>query len=1318
MSGTPKKRRNDFDEADEPEHGLAKHSHRHKKKKHKDRKHKYADPESRSSAKTDHSLKSREHLHSVGERSEHKDRTDVYASRYGTDKTEHRERTEFHCGRYGSSGSSVRDKEEYYKSKNISQIKMEHEEGETSSTNYVSSIKSEKNDVDGDLREHHRRSYETKYESYKCQTEIVKSEERTELKVKEEAHSSDSESESELDFNFDFTQYKSDLIKIFFRDQNFIKRGTQEYEDFWLFVVKYLDFQRKKKSKQVKGSHAVQNPPSSGELGLPQRYDNRYRINMSLVSKNVDLFLKKGRLVDYDVDKALTRERVTQFRNIFLHYLDFQQKQKLNKIKKIQKDQRNLPIFQYKQMIVGMIRRHQIVVVAGDTGCGKSTQVPQYLLEGGFENIACTQPRRIACISLSKRVGYETLHEYGSEVAYQVRFEKTKTKATKVIFLTEGLLLRQMSTDPYLKQYNVIVIDEVHERHIFTDFLLGVLKCMLQQRDDLKLVLMSATINISLFSGYFDNAPVIKVPGRLYPIQLEYYPLKQEEQVGKSERMDPTPYIRILQQIDHKYPKTERGDLLVFLSGMSDIMTVIEAVRVYALQTKGWIVLPLHSALSIQEQDQVFDIAPEGVRKCIVSTNIAETSVTIDGVRFIIDSGKVKEMNFDPKCKMQRLQEFWISRASAEQRKGRAGRTGPGICYRLYDETDYDAFQEYATPEIQRVTLDTLILQMISMGLPNARKFPFIEAPEMSSIENSISFLKEQDALTEDESLTPIGHMLSRLPVEVVIGKMLIMGSIFHMIDPVLSIAAAMSVQSPFTVRAHSDNDAIAARKSLESDHGDPFTLLNAFDEWIQVKAEGRGTRKWCKRRGMEEQRFYEMTKLKRQFKDLLEDHRLLDKVDEKERFYTSEERRQRHGERKRLAVLKREQQKESKKRKVLKFVEDDFTISDEEEDDKGDDVKDLEFRLSHDLDQLQETANKSRRFTRRDINLLKVILCSGLYPQVAIADDCNSYKPDSEQAFHTKNKPFILLHPTSVFANHPDVLQPSDIKDSQDHKLKLSSKHELLSYVSILETNKPYLINTMRVPALQTVTLFSNSIDTNTDCSRLVCDGWLEISFPDEESADSVISSIIMLRSTWQNLLKVRLEDTSREFDDKTRINPKSRKLEQVLARKLSEFLDSSVTYSIRRVLAAEMKHMYVGPGHELASCDTQKSFLPSVSGRQEHSVKGGIQVNSYLTYNCLVDDTTADVWGEYTSHMQRHWTCPQCDVSLIVSIVERLQHEIECQSHDKPATKEEEVKELEEERATQLNPLRKPYHCTDCDKDFTFTSTEILKHRKSHKT
>ncbi|ERE34116.1 putative ATP-dependent RNA helicase DHX34, partial [Cricetulus griseus] len=496
------------------------------------------------------------------------------------------------------------------------------------------------------------------------------------------------------------------LEDAFFRDEDYIRRGSEECQKFWAFFERLQRFQHlKAPRKEEKGAgHPKRGiPPALADL--PRTYDPRYRINLSILLRPADTRSCQGS------GRCLPPERASEFRRALLHYLDFAQKQAFGRLAKLQRERAALPIAQYGNRILQTLKDHQVVVVAGDTGCGKSTQVPQYLLAAGFSHVACTQPRRIACISLAKRVGFESLSQYGSQVGYQIRFESTRSAATKIVFLTVGLLLRQIQREPTLPQYQVLIVDEVHERHLHNDFLLGVLRRLLPRRPDLKVILMSATINISLFSSYFSQAPVVQVPGRLFHITVVYQPQEAEQTASKSERLDPRPFLRVLEAIDNKYPPEERGDLLVFLSGMAEISTVLDAAQAYASLTQRWVVLPLHSALSVADQDKVFDVAPAGVRKCILSTNIAETSVTIDGIRFVVDSGKVKEMSYDPQAKLQRLQEFWISQASAEQRKGRAGRTGPGVCYRLYAESDYDAFAPYPVPEIRRVALDSLVLQ-------------------------------------------------------------------------------------------------------------------------------------------------------------------------------------------------------------------------------------------------------------------------------------------------------------------------------------------------------------------------------------------------------------------------------------------------------------------------------------------------------------------------------------------------------------------------------------------------------------------------------
>lgn len=652
------------------------------------------------------------------------------------------------------------------------------------------------------------------------------------------------------------------------------------------------------------------------------------------------------------------------------------------------------------------------------------------------------------------------LCEYGSEVGYQIRFERSKSKNTKICFITEGLLLRQLSQESTLAQYDVLVLDEIHERHLHGDFLLGVAKCLIKARPELKLILMSATINIKLFSDYFseEEARVIEIPGRLYPIKLHYKPQLHDPggKKTRAERLNPEPFIQIMQLIDQKYPVTERGDLLIFMSGLNEITAVVDAAKEYATAKNNWIILPLHSSLAIVDQDKVFDYAPDGMRKCIVSTNIAETSVTIDGIRFVVDSGKVKEMSYDPTNKMSRLKEFWISKASAEQRKGRAGRTGPGICYRLYAEQQFQTLEAYSAPEICRVCLESLILQMISMGLPNARLFPFIEPPPLDSIESSILSLKHHDALTADEKLTSIGRALSRLPVDISIGKMLLMGCVFSQLQPVLTMAAALSVQSPFTNRAYRDHECETARKDLESDHGDPITLLNAYREWLDLKSLNyerkhvESTKVWCRRRGLEEQRFFEITKLRNQFQDLLKDCGLLQVVESGK--LSSSERAIRHGEMRQLKEMRRAHKMEApRKRKLL--TSDSWGQEDGEEEPGKVDIRDVEFRLSHDQSKMRDLLSGATACSYRDLMTLKLILVSGLYPQIAIGDEFNYCKSPAQQFYHTNSKPFTSLHPMGYFGNNPQMLQlnDSEIIDkplSYKSKAPLSDRHQLLCYL------------------------------------------------------------------------------------------------------------------------------------------------------------------------------------------------------------------------------------------------------------------------------
>ncbi|XP_053461455.1 probable ATP-dependent RNA helicase DHX34 isoform X2 [Nycticebus coucang] len=1107
------------------------------------------------------------------------------------------------------------------------------------------------------------------------------------------------------------------LEDAFFREENYICQGSEECQKFWTFFERLQRFQNLKTSRkeEEESGHPKHSVPALADL--PRTYDPRYRINLSVLGPDMRGSRGPGRHVP--------PERVSEFRRALLHYLDFRQKQAFGRLARLQRERAALPIAQYGSRILKTLREHQVVVVAGDTGCGKSTQVPQYLLAAGFSHVACTQPRRIACISLAKRVGFESLSQYGSQVGYQIRFESTRSAATKIVFLTVGLLLRQIQREPSLPQYEVLIVDEVHERHLHNDFLLGVLRRLLPKRPDLKVILMSATINISLFSSYFGNAPVVQVPGRLFPITVVYQPQEAEPATSKSEKLDPRPFLRVLEAIDNKYPPEERGDLLVFLSGMAEISAVLEATQTYASHTQRWVVLPLHSALSVADQDKVFDVAPPGVRKCILSTNIAETSVTIDGIRFVVDSGKVKEMSYDPQAKLQRLQEFWISQASAEQRKGRAGRTGPGVCFRLYAESDYDAFAPYPVPEIRRVALDALVLQMKSMNVGDPRTFPFIEPPPSASLETAILYLRDQGALDSSETLTPIGSLLSQLPVDIVIGKMLILGSMFSLAEPVLTIAAALSVQSPFTRSAQSSPECVAARRPLESDQGDPFTLFNVFNTWVQVKSErSRNSRKWCRRRGIEEHRLYEMANLRRQFKELLEDHGLLAGA-QATKAEDSYSRLQQRRERRVLYQLKRQHEEgEGRRRKVLRLQEEQAGCS-SGEDGAGPasqssvdsvDIQDVKFKLRHNLEQLQAAASSAQDLTRDQMALLRLVLGRGLYPQLAIPDEFNSGRKDSDQIFHTQAKQGTVLHPTCVFSSSPEVLhtwepEARGCEGSRD-KDKMSSKHQLLTFVSLLETNKPYLVNCVRIPALQSLLLFSRSLDTNGDCSRLVADGWLELQLADSESAMRLLAASLRLRDHWESALdqqlahqawRQRLLDEEQE-EEALPISPKE---VASLSRDLLQFMASKVPYSLRRLTGLETQNLYVGPQTIIAAPN-----LPGLFGSSTlspHPTKGGYTVTDFLTYNCLTSDTDL-----YSDCLRTFWTCPHCGLHMPFTPLERIAHENTCPKapQDGPPGTEEAASES----LQKTSALQRLYHCKHCQNDFLFTPTEVLRHRKQH--
>ncbi|KAL0870455.1 hypothetical protein ABMA27_005452 [Loxostege sticticalis] len=1114
--------------------------------------------------------------------------------------------------------------------------------------------------------------------------------------------------------DFSFLDFKRDLNKIiqYSNDSNTVANSL---DDFWIFVTKY-EATLKKAGKPVLVCNNDENIELN-DIGAPKTFSKFHCINFKTNIKYFDT-------VCDDCDRRkLTKKIYDAFLNIVSIYIDFKNKEKFEKLKKLRKAQKELPVAKFRNEIVSAVQNERVVVVAGDTGCGKSTQVPQYLHEAGFQNIACTQPRRIACVSLSKRVAYEMLTQFESKVGYQIRFEKSKTADTKVCFITEGLLLRQMSSEN-LPNYDVIILDEIHERHLMGDFLLGVLKCLIHTRTDIKLVLMSATINIKLFENYFsaESAAVIEVPGRLFPIELNYKPIFIEEKPTRDDRLDPQPYVQIMQLVDSKYPSDERGDLLIFMSGVQEITAICDAAQQYAEKTKKWIVLPLHSGLSLAEQDKVFDYPPEGVRKCIVSTNIAETSVTIDGIRFVVDSGKVKEMSYDSTTKMQRLKEFWISKASADQRKGRAGRTGPGVCYRIYSEKQYTDMEDFSTPEVSRVPLASLLLLMSSLGVNDVRRFPFLDAPPEDAVENALLELKQHGALTSNEKLTSLGKALANLPVEVSLAKALVVGSATlppHKRDSALALAAALGIRAIFTTRAHRDFECENARKPDESDHGDPLTLLSLYCAWLSVKAEGRGGRDWCRRRGIEEQRLYELTKLAAQLRGLLQDNNLMETVEPE--TMSSSERALRHGQMKQLKDMRRQYKQkaaeESKRKKRLKV--DSWEIVDDKAESDVLDIKDIEFRMTHDAARIRALLSGANASGGRDLSVLKIVLCRALYPQVAVADEFNHCKSISEQLYHTWSKPFVFLHPNSYFGKNPRVLQlcEADIQTETPpgfkSKLPVSGKHQILCYLSLLETTKPYIVNSMRMPAAQTLLLLAHSIDTNIGFTRIVCDSWLLLEFPYPETGLNLLLKATKLRQRWDALINRRLADANPNKSVESELQKQNSKvpyeeLQHQLSCDISSYMNTEVYYTIKRLLPGDLKVLYCSPD-EVHPIIDPNPFEEGFECRA-HEKKGGVYVTDNIVYNCVVDTDWS--YNAYEETYSLTFTCPDCEMALCLSPLERLQHKnFTCSSRTVK-------KEPEPTTAPKDNrPNAKEYKCESCNSTLYMTPVEILKHKKSCK-
>merc|ERR1740138_353029 len=503
----------------------------------------------------------------------------------------------------------------------------------------------------------------------------------------------------------------------------------------------------------------------------------------------------------------------------------------------ILKNRQNLPVWQAKEQFIKLLNEHKTMVLIGETGSGKTTQVAQFVWEAGYTTkglIACTQPRRVAAMAVARRVADEMDVEIGQEVGCSIRFEECTSSKTIIKFCTDGMLLREAMTDPMLSKYSVIILDEAHERTLATDILFGIIKEIMLKSSNLKLVVMSATLEAEKFQDYFLDAPQLRVPGRLHPVEIFYTQEPERDYLDAS--------IRTVVQIHVSEPA---GDVLIFLTGEEEIEEACKKIQTMIKPFENKVgtakVLPLYASLPPQLQQRIFERAPENRndyppgRKIIVSTNIAETSLTIDGIVYVIDPGFSKQKVYNPRIRVESLLVSPISRASAHQRSGRAGRTRPGKCFRLYTEESFHKdLQEQTYPEILRSNLSSVVLQLKRLGIDDLVHFDFMDPPAPETLMRALEMLNYLGALDDEGRLTDLGAIMSDFPLDPQLSKMIVASPEFGCSNEILTIASMLSVPAVFMRPRDAQRAADEAKSRFTHIDGDHLTLLNVFHAWKQ----------------------------------------------------------------------------------------------------------------------------------------------------------------------------------------------------------------------------------------------------------------------------------------------------------------------------------------------------------------------------------------------------------------------------------------------------------------------------------------------------
>ncbi|KAL1810558.1 hypothetical protein ACET3Z_027548 [Daucus carota] len=618
------------------------------------------------------------------------------------------------------------------------------------------------------------------------------------------------------------------------------------------------------------------------EYRMPDAYDQEGRVNQE---KRFSVALERYREVkaddrmqpfaeqkaweDYQVNKAIMKfgskdkKPMSEYELIFENQIEFVRDELIrgeiydeelcneltNKsvarsaFEKLQSDRKLLPVYPYREELLQAIEKHQVLVVVGETGSGKTTQIPQYLHEAGYTKhgkIGCTQPRRVAAMSVAARASQEMGVKLGHEVGYAIRFEDCTSEKTVIKYMTDGMLLREFLGEPDLSSYSVVIVDEAHERTVCTDVLFGLVKDIARFRPDLKLIISSATLDAVRFSDYFDSAPIFKVPGRSFPVEIHYTKAPEADYLDAA-------IVTILHI--HVTESPGDGDILVFLTGQEEIESAEEILkqRTKSLGTKiaELIICPIYANLPTEQQAKIFEPAPEGARKVVLATNIAETSLTIDGIKHVIDSGFVKIKSYNPRTGMESLLVTPISKASANQRAGRSGRTGPGKCFRLYTLHNYrHDMEDNTVPEIQRTNLANVVLSLKSLGISDVSEFDFMDPPAQECLLQALKLLYALGALNRKGELTKVGRKMAEFPLDPMLSKMIIASDKYKCSEEIISIAAMLSTGSLIFYRpkkklVHADN----ARKLFYTGNvGDHVALLNVYRSW----KENDYSHQWC----------------------------------------------------------------------------------------------------------------------------------------------------------------------------------------------------------------------------------------------------------------------------------------------------------------------------------------------------------------------------------------------------------------------------------------------------------------------------------------